>query len=89
MREEQPELIAGLVEKAEEYAEGVQGVDVQALVARAQEKEHWLEEWWDDIAYLGYRDSVSIAFIVRYHIAERPTRAGRRQRIILLCVPLW
>ena len=21
---------------------------------------HWLEEWWDDLAYLGYRDSVSM-----------------------------
>lgn len=22
-------------------------------------RDHWLEEWWDDGAYLGYRDSVS------------------------------
>jgi carnitine O-acetyltransferase len=20
---------------------------------------HWLDEWWDDVAYMGYRDSVS------------------------------
>jgi carnitine O-acetyltransferase len=33
----------------------------QRLVARREEKArpHWLEEWWDDAAYLGYRDSVS------------------------------
>lgn len=30
------------------------------LLARAEERPHWLEEWWDDGAYLGYRDSVSI-----------------------------
>lgn len=29
------------------------------LVQRANERAHWLEEWWDDLGYLGYRDSVS------------------------------
>lgn len=29
------------------------------LLARAEKTPHWLEEWWDDAAYLGYRDSVS------------------------------
>jgi carnitine O-acetyltransferase len=28
----------------------------------AEEREggrgHWLEEWWDEVAYMGYRDSV-------------------------------
>jgi len=33
------------------------------LSARAQSTEHWLEEWWDDIAYLGYRDSVSSLYL--------------------------
>ncbi|PSR72459.1 hypothetical protein PHLCEN_2v11673 [Hermanssonia centrifuga] len=28
------------------------------LEQRASEREHWLEEWWDDGGYLGYRDSV-------------------------------
>lgn len=26
-------------------------------------RDHWLEEWWDDGAYLGYRDSVCFFFI--------------------------
>ncbi|KAF5336707.1 hypothetical protein D9758_015079 [Tetrapyrgos nigripes] len=30
------------------------------LVQRAQEKDHWLEEWWDDGGYLGYRDSFTL-----------------------------
>jgi len=25
------------------------------LVARAKDREHWLEEWWDDLGYLTYR----------------------------------
>jgi hypothetical protein len=28
------------------------------LLQRANEREHWLEEWWDNLGYLGYRDSV-------------------------------
>lgn len=31
----------------------------ERLVQRAQERDHWLEEWWDDLAYLGYREPVS------------------------------
>ena len=32
----------------------------QRLLNRASEKPHWLEEWWDNTAYLGYRDSVRL-----------------------------
>jgi hypothetical protein len=31
----------------------------QRLLERAKEQPHWLEQWWDDTGYLGYRDSVS------------------------------
>lgn len=29
---------------------------------------HWLEEWWDEMGYMGYRDSVSAdpLFLNRY-----------------------
>jgi carnitine O-acetyltransferase len=30
------------------------------LLQHANDREHWLEEWWDDLGYLGYRDSVSL-----------------------------
>jgi Choline/Carnitine o-acyltransferase len=30
----------------------------ERLLNRAGETPHWLEEWWDDTGYLGYRDSV-------------------------------
>ena len=50
-----------VVRKVDEFG-ATAGPELQRrLVARAQEKEHWLEEWWDDLAYMGYRDSVSIS----------------------------
>ena len=59
---------------AEEYDAAARAVDAFAgsefarelqarLVKRSEEpgRVHWLEEWWDDLAYMGYRDSVSIS----------------------------
>ncbi|KAH7914605.1 acyltransferase ChoActase/COT/CPT [Hygrophoropsis aurantiaca] len=38
-----------------------QAVDLhERLLQHAQGKKHWLESWWDDTGYLGYRDSVVI-----------------------------
>ena len=50
-----------VVRKIDEFGEK-KGPELQKrLLARAQEpgRLHWFEEWWDDLAYLGYRDSVS------------------------------
>jgi carnitine O-acetyltransferase len=45
--------------KIDEFASG-QGPELQArLLKRHDETKHWLEEWWDNAGYLGYRDSVS------------------------------
>lgn len=57
----------------QEYIEAVEAVDhfgaspyareLQDRLQRRSEEPgrlHWLEEWWDDGGYLGYRDSVSI-----------------------------
>lgn len=35
----------------------------QRLLNRARERQHWLEEWWDNIGYLGYRDSVHLRIV--------------------------
>lgn len=53
----------------EEYAEAVKKIDEFAstlgpelqkrLVKRREETDHWFEEWWDELAYMAYRDSVS------------------------------
>lgn len=48
--------------KIDEFASGL-GPELQKrLLARAAEpgRDHWLEEWWDDLGYQGYRDSVVI-----------------------------
>ena len=49
---------ASVEEKIDEF--GVtKGPELQErLLKRAEETPHWLEEWWDDAGYLGYRDSV-------------------------------
>ena len=44
--------------KIDAFANGI-GPELQhRLEARTLYKPHWLEEWWDDSAYLSYRDSV-------------------------------
>jgi len=46
------------VTKIDEFGQGSGKVLQDRLLRRDAETKHWLEEWWDDIAYLGYRDSV-------------------------------
>ncbi|KAI0773287.1 carnitine acetyl transferase [Trametes elegans] len=68
-----------------EYADAVKAVDQFAsseyarelqdrLQKRAQEPDrpHWLEEWWDDYAYMGYRDSVVVNVSYYYGFKEHP-----------------
>ncbi|KAH6916065.1 carnitine acetyl transferase [Coprinopsis sp. MPI-PUGE-AT-0042] len=46
--------------KIDAFADG-QGPELhKRLLKRDAETKHWLESWWDDIGYLGYRDSVVI-----------------------------
>ena len=40
----------------------------QRLLNRASKRPHWLEEWWDNIGYLGYRDSVQFYILVCDHL---------------------
>ncbi|KAG1907808.1 acyltransferase ChoActase/COT/CPT [Suillus fuscotomentosus] len=42
------------------------------LMQRASEREHWLEEWWDDLGYLGYRDSVVVNVSYYYGFDGQP-----------------
>ncbi|KAK7056386.1 hypothetical protein VNI00_002940 [Paramarasmius palmivorus] len=47
--------------KVDEFAKG-KGPELQARLKEwANGREHWLEEWWDDGGYLGYRDSTPAA----------------------------
>lgn len=52
---------AAAVKKIDDFGNSQGPVLHERLLARASEREHWLEEWWDDAGYLGYRDSVRFA----------------------------
>ncbi|KAG9313003.1 acyltransferase ChoActase/COT/CPT [Chiua virens] len=44
----------------------------QLLLKRKNETDHWLEEWWDDLAYLSYRDSVVVNVSYYYGFKPQP-----------------
>ncbi|TFK26188.1 carnitine acetyl transferase [Coprinopsis marcescibilis] len=49
-----------VLKKIDEFATG-KGPELHTrLLKRNAESKHWLESWWDDAGYLGYRDSVVI-----------------------------
>ncbi|KAI0730695.1 carnitine acetyl transferase [Earliella scabrosa] len=69
----------------QEYADAVKAVDQFASSEYARELQdrlqkrsdepgrlHWLEEWWDDGAYMGYRDSVVVNVSYYYGFKEHP-----------------
>ncbi|KAF8202380.1 carnitine acetyl transferase [Pholiota molesta] len=45
----------------------------ERLLGRAAERPHWLEEWWDDAGYLGYRDSVVVNVSYYYGFDSQPS----------------
>ncbi|KAH8116536.1 carnitine acetyl transferase [Phellopilus nigrolimitatus] len=47
------------------------------LVKRQEETEHWLEEWWDSGAYMGYRDSVVVNVSYFYGFDAHPPQYPR------------
>jgi hypothetical protein len=58
----------------------------ERLLKRAEELPHWLEEWWDDAAYLGYRDSVRYSYFQHRLFVEPYLFRGCNKRILLLYV---
>jgi carnitine O-acetyltransferase len=63
--------LAAAERAVDDLAGGALGKALQArLERRKEETEHWLEAWWDDGAYLGYRDSVVVN--VSYFCARAP-----------------
>jgi hypothetical protein len=53
-----PAELADAHRKIDAFANGTGPELQQRLEESALYKPHWLEEWWDDAAYLSYRDSV-------------------------------
>ncbi|CAN3376038.1 hypothetical protein DIURU_003187 [Diutina rugosa] len=53
-----PEQLAETTAKAQAFVKG-QGEQLQSRLQKfAADKDNWLAEWWDDYAYLAYRDPV-------------------------------
>ena len=48
------------VAKVDDFAKGLGPRLHERLLKRREETDHWLEEWWDNDAYLAYRDSVVV-----------------------------
>ncbi|ETW79218.1 hypothetical protein HETIRDRAFT_156110 [Heterobasidion irregulare TC 32-1] len=86
---------AAAVRKVEAFgAAGGAGRELHArLVRHAQGREHWLEEWWDDGGYLGYRDSVVVNVSYYYgfdaHPAHLPQTAVHRAASITRATMLF
>ncbi|KAL1748690.1 acyltransferase ChoActase/COT/CPT [Schizophyllum fasciatum] len=75
-----------------------QGPELQRrLEEHAASRDHWLEEWWDDGGYLGYRDSVVINVSYYYgftahpaHLKQTPAaRAAALARAAMLFRQRW
>ncbi|PPQ72312.1 hypothetical protein CVT26_007269 [Gymnopilus dilepis] len=64
---------ASVAKKIDAFERG-KGPELQArLLQRASTRQHWLEEWWDDAAYLGYRDSVVVNVSYYYGFDQSPS----------------
>ncbi|KIY71910.1 acyltransferase ChoActase/COT/CPT [Cylindrobasidium torrendii FP15055 ss-10] len=75
-----PEEFAAVQSKIEQFGKpgGIGEVLQQRLKEREATTEHWLEEWWDDGGYLGYRDSVVINVSYYYGFDAHPSHLPQR-----------
>jgi len=55
-----PEEYHAAVAKVDDFARALAPELHTRLLKRRDETDHWLEEWWDNDAYLAYRDSVVV-----------------------------
>ncbi|PPQ62888.1 hypothetical protein CVT24_006286 [Panaeolus cyanescens] len=66
-----------VVEKINDFVQS-QGPQLhERLLQRAEQRSHWLEEWWDDAGYLGYRDSVVVNVSYYYGFDNPPPHLGQ------------
>ncbi|KAJ7735649.1 acyltransferase ChoActase/COT/CPT [Mycena maculata] len=64
--------LAATEAKIAQFAVG-KGPELQErLLERSKQHKHWLEEWWDNTGYLGYRDSVVVNVSYYYGFDAHP-----------------
>ncbi|KAJ2915465.1 hypothetical protein MD484_g4951, partial [Candolleomyces efflorescens] len=59
-------------QKIDEFGAGKGKELHERLLEHDQGTKHWLENWWDDTGYLGYRDSV-VVYVSYYYGFDVPT----------------
>lgn len=81
-----PQEFASVCTKIDDLArpDGPGPILQQLLLQRKNERDHWLEEWWDDLGYLAYRDSVGSWLSLLFLRSSHSHFLGRDQCIILL-----
>lgn len=74
------EQLAHSKAKVEEFVTGGAGAKLQArLTEFAKDKDNWLAEWWDDYAYLSYRDPVVPYVSYFFNHKDVPNAIGKDQ----------
>ncbi|KZT43438.1 carnitine acetyl transferase [Sistotremastrum suecicum HHB10207 ss-3] len=69
------------IKKVDEFGNGLASELQKRLEVRRNEegRDHWLEEWWDDAAYLSYRDSVVVNVSYYYGFTPHPEHLPQGQ----------
>ncbi|KAJ3745338.1 carnitine acetyl transferase [Lentinula detonsa] len=62
-----------VVSKIDEFGAETGPLLQERLLRRQAETDHWLERWWDDGAYLGYRDSLVVNVSYYYGFDDHPS----------------
>ncbi|KAJ2742056.1 Carnitine O-acetyltransferase mitochondrial [Coemansia sp. BCRC 34301] len=78
-----PDKLAHSKRVIQEFAESAQGQELQQrLEARALDPTcaNWLEEWWNDLSYMGYRDPVIPYVSYHYSFNDDPLCVRPNQR---------
>ncbi|KAJ2489525.1 Carnitine O-acetyltransferase mitochondrial [Coemansia sp. RSA 2050] len=86
------EAYAQTKQVVEEFARSSQGQELQRrLEARAAEpgRPNWLEEWWNDLSYMGYRDPVVPYVSYFYAYKDDKLRRKPTQRAAAIVRAAW
>ncbi|KAJ3516936.1 hypothetical protein NLJ89_g804 [Agrocybe chaxingu] len=68
---------SSILKRIDQFSSGLAPELQERLLERATQHPHWLEEWWDDGGYLGYRDSVVVNVSYYYGFDSPPSHLGQ------------
>ena len=86
-----PAAFAATKSAVEEFGSSAQGAELQQrLEARANEPgmKNWLADWWNEAAYMGYRDPVVVYVSYFYvHLGKSTSAARRAAELVKAMLP--